>query len=107
MTANPVRGEADLGGQKIVVNFNNFCSLEAAMGKTVPEILGLMDKGMGFSDLRTCVAVFSENGLSDVEAGNLIEEVTYAEALKALSVAVGGFFSPKKKDKADRPLKAA
>lgn len=105
--ANPARGEAELGEHKLIVDFNSLCSLEAAMGKKVPEILSLMDSGMGFSDLRTCVRVFLDGDISLEEAGLLIGEVGYADALTAISTAVGGFFAPQKKDKPNHPLKAA
>lgn len=107
MTANPVRGEAKLGGHMLSVDFNRFCSLEAEMGKKVPEILALMDKGLGFSDLRACVRVFIDADMSEEEAGNVINDAGYAEALLALSAAVNGFFAPKVEDKAVRPSKAA
>lgn len=108
MTApNPMRGEAEFGEHRLVVDFNGFCALEAAMNKKVPEILALMDAGLGFTDLRTCVRVFLDAEMTDEEAGELLGSVGYAEALKAVSAACSGFFAPAKKEKADRPLKAA
>lgn len=103
---NPMRGEAALGEKKLVVDFNGFCSLEAVMAKKVPEILAVMDAGLGFSDLRHCVRVFCVDSISTEEAGDLIGAVGYEAALNAVSTAVSGFFAPQK-DKPARPLKAA
>lgn len=107
MAANPVRGEADFGEHKLVVDFNGLCSLEAAMGKTVPEIIGMMDKGLGFSDLRTIVRVFIDADMGEEEVGNVINDIGYADALLALSTATNGFFARQAEGKKDRPMKAA
>lgn len=102
---NPMRGEAPLGEHKLVVDFNGWCSLEAATGKKVPELLNEMKAGLGFADLRTWVRIFLSEPMSAEDVGNLIG-AHYEETIKSMSVAIEGFFSPKKEEEA-RPRKAA
>lgn len=106
MPANPMRGEAALGEQIIVVDFNGFCSLEGELGKKVPEILSMMEAGLGFADLRMFISHFLAEPMSEHEVGELIGTVGFPEALAALSKAVNGFFADRK-ESAARPRKAA
>lgn len=105
--ANPMRGEADLGDRKLVIDFNSMCTLEKATAKKVPEILDMIEKGLGFCELRTVVQVFASPPMGEDEAGSFIGEVGTQPALKALREALEGFFAPPKKEKGENPLKAA
>lgn len=108
--ANPVRGEAQIGSIKIVVDFNAWCALEAKLGMFVPEILGLMDKGLGFSQLRTILTVFAVGDVTEEDVGEQIGEIGYPEALRLLGEANNGFFRPEMgagKDSDENPRKAA
>lgn len=104
--ANSMRGEAPLGEHTLRVNFNSFCVLEIETGQKVPDLLKVMQTGLGFSDVRTWVRVFADHPMTDVEAGELIGEMGFEVTLKALGKAVDGFFSPPKKEKAANPQKA-
>lgn len=125
MMANPMRGEAMLGEHKLVCDFNGWCSLEAATGRTVPELIAMMKSGVGFGyrEMRTFVRCFSESQMTEAEAGDLISSLGMIEieetlangkkrkskvwaAAEALGKAVEGFFAPPK-EIGDRPLKAA
>ncbi len=104
--ANPLRGEAFLGAHKIVVDFNGLCALEDALDMKVPDILVLMESGLSFSALRTCIRVFSVTDVTDEDVGKILNDIGYVDALSALSVALGGFFAPVK-EQSENPLKAA
>jgi hypothetical protein len=128
MAANPMRGEADLDGHKIVVDFNRLCTLEAQMGRTVPDLIFMMKFGVGFGvkELRTFVRVLSEKEMTEEEAGDLIGRSGMADqdipakdrkngqpesekvwvAALALRDAFEGFFA-EPKEKAENPLRAA
>lgn len=103
--ANPMRGEADLGGHKLVVTFNGWCALEVATGKKVPQLLKAMKDGLGFDEIRTWVGVFLADNLPEDEVGDLIGCDIQA-ALVALNNAIEGFFAPREEQPA-RPRKAA
>jgi hypothetical protein len=103
--ANPMKGEAEFAGHKLVVDFNGWCSLEGVAGKNVPELLKELQKGLGFLDLRTWVRIFLVEDLSAEETGDLIGG-DYEGALAALGSAVEGFFAPVKAEN-ENPRKAA
>lgn len=103
---NPMRGEAALGEHKLVIDFNSLCSLEAALGMNVPQIVLMMDRGLGFTEIRACVRVFADSDMTLEEAGNLCGDVGHEAAVDAITTAMQGFFAPKKDTKAN-PLKAA
>lgn len=122
MLANPMRGEAQLGDQKLVVDFNRLCALEAATERTVPELVVMLRTGIGFGfrEMRTMVRVFASESLNDDQAGDLISssgmvehavpgkkktEPTWAAAV-AISEAFEGFFA-KQKAANENPRKAA
>jgi hypothetical protein len=105
--ANPMRGEAMLGECKLVVNYNGLCVLEGMLGLAVPDVLELVKNGLSFSNLRTFVQALSEDDLTEISAGELIDSVGYNEALAVLCKAFEGYFAPPKKEKAANPLKAA
>jgi hypothetical protein len=105
--ANSMRGEALLREHTLRVNFNSWCVLEDETGCKVPELLKIMQTGLGFSEVRTWVRVFIDKPMTDTEAGDLIGEVGYEATLKALGKAVEGFFASPKKEKAENPQKAA
>lgn len=104
--ANSMRGESLLGEHTLRVNFNAWCVLETETGHKVPDLLKVMQSGLGFSDLRTWVRVFIDHPMTDAEAGELIGELGFEATLKALGKAVDGFFTPPKKEKAANPQKA-
>jgi hypothetical protein len=105
MTANPMRGEAEFAGHKLVVDFNGWCTLEGVTSKKVPELLKELQKGLGFLDIRTWVRIFLVDDLSAEETGDLIGG-DYEGALVALGTAVEGFFTSAKAGK-ENPRKAA
>lgn len=103
--ANPMRGEAELGDYKLVVNFNGFCTLEGETGLKVPQLISRLETGLGFADLRTWIWVFIDADMTREQVGDLIGELTPDPVLKALAKAIDGFFSVKKA-KAPNPPKA-
>lgn len=127
-SVNPMRGEAAFGDHKLIVNFNRFCALEAAMGMKVPALIMMMKTGLdfGFSELRTFTKVFLDKDMTDSEVGELIESVGMIEvpvpkevrrkndpetqqvwaASHALGQAIDMFLSPVTEKKAN-PLRAA
>lgn len=123
--SNPMRGEADLGEHKLVVNFNGWCSLEAAMGMKVPDLIAMMNTGIGFGfkELRTFVRNFLDKQMTDAEVGDLIGSLGMVDvplekprgklkteqvwvAAIALGKAVDGFFATKKENGANPPKAA-
>lgn len=107
--ANPMRGEAELGEHKLVVNFNGWCIAEAATGRKMNELLreSASDDGLGMGTLRAMVRAFLEKDMTYEETGDLIDSIGLEETLLALSKAMGGFFSDAAEDKKENPLKAA
>lgn len=81
MLANPMRGEADLAGHKLVVDFNGLCALEKATDRTVPELVVMMRTGVGFgfTEMRTFVRAFVDKPMSEEEVGNLIARAGMVE----------------------------
>jgi hypothetical protein len=110
MTANPLRGEADFGDRKLVIDFNGFCRLEIETGKKVADLLADFDSGLGFSDLRSWLRVFVQPEPSDEEVEQMITadgvEAGYRAALKAIAHAMAGFMAKPKATK-ENPRKAA
>lgn len=108
---NPMRGEAELGERKVVIDFDRFCSLELATGRKVPDLLADFDAGLGFADVRAWLRVFLEPVASDEEIAEIITaggvEKGYRAALKALAEAMTGFMSKPKKEQEARPREAA
>lgn len=105
--ANPIKGEASLGKYTLAFNFGKFCALEERMGKKVPEILVSMTSGLGFGELRDCVAVGLEKHHPDAtqeDVMQLLEDEGYKGCALAVSKAVGGFFG-ERKEKGDHPTK--
>lgn len=129
MPVNPLRGEAALGEHKLVVDFNGFCSLEAAMEMKVPDLIAMLKTGVdfGFVELRKFVQVFLDKPMTEKEVGDLIGALGMIEvevppelrrdpkkpekqhvwlAAHALGQAVDGFLTPKKEQKENPPLAA-
>lgn len=127
MLANPMRGEAQLGQHKLVVDFNRLCALEAALDRTVPELVVMMRSGVGFGfrEMRTYVRAFLEKPMSDEEVGDLISQAGMVEqpvpegrrrggkkteptwrAVVALAEALEGFFATQKVANENPPLAA-
>jgi hypothetical protein len=110
MTANPLRGEADFGGRKLVIDFNGFCRLEVETGKKVVDLLSDFDTGLGFSDLRSWLRVFVQPEPSDEEVEQMVTadgvEAGYRAALKAIAESMAGFMAKPKAEK-ENPRKAA
>ncbi len=125
---NPMRGEAALGEHKLIVDFNGFCSLEAATGMKVPDLVVMFKTGIGFGfgELRQFIQIFLDKPLSEKEVGDLIGELGMIEvpvpvelrkkgepetaqmwlAAHALGQAMDGFLAPKTEQK-ENPRKAA
>jgi hypothetical protein len=101
---NPMLAETDLGGHLLRMDFNAWCVLEGMMGKKVPEILNMMDAGLGFGDIRSCIRAFHVEPITETEAGNLIGSVGFEAATVALSKLCDGFFGdPGEEPEADPP----
>lgn len=129
MLPNPLRGEAALGEHKLVVDFNRFCALEAAMKPLkVPDLIARFKVGVdfGFSELRTYVRVFLDKPMTDEEVGDLIsaigqEEIEIPKELRRkgepstqlvwvaslrLNDAMDAFLAPRKEVRENPPLAA-
>jgi hypothetical protein len=111
---NPLRGEGEIGGRKLVVDFNSLCALEAVTGYKVPDLLALAETGLGFHELRTWFGVFLVDDLSPKEVGDLVgAEIAAADGEKfmdrmkvvqmKLSVPIEGFFGPPQETGGDPP----
>lgn len=108
--ANPMKGEADLHGRTLRINFNSWCVAEAALGLKVPDILALIGgEGLGFDDLRRLVKSFLVGGesMSLEDVGDFISEAGLNETGEAIKLAMERFFPSAVKEKAARPRKAA
>lgn len=125
---NRMRGEAALGEHKLVVDFNSFCSLEAATSLKVPDLVVMFKTGVGFgfNELRQFVQVFLDEPLSQEEVGELIGDLGMIKvpvpasqrnkgdpattnmwlAAYALGEAMDGFLAMPK-DPPENPLRAA
>lgn len=110
-TPNPLKGEAELGGRLIRMNFDRWCALETATGKKVTELLGSFDSGLGLAELRDWLRVFLVEDVSDEEIAELLTEggaqAGYKAGLKALGDAMTGYFAPPAKEKKANPPLAA
>lgn len=105
---NARRGETALGKHKLKVTFNGWCTLEALLGERMPGPVERMQRGLGFSELRSYVRAFLVKDLDDKAVGELIDEVGFPETLRALAEACEGFFPDASKEGAEEnPLKAA
>jgi hypothetical protein len=82
--ANPHKGEvtfeADGKTYTVRLNTNTICSLEAELGVSFGEITRQLD-GFNFMTLRSVVRGVLGNGASLAQAGTIIDELGYAQAV--------------------------
>ena len=45
--SNPLKGEAEFRGQKLLMNFDRFAGLEDATGKKMPQLVHEFESGLG------------------------------------------------------------
>ncbi len=113
---NPLRGEAEIGGHKLVVDFNSMAALERRTGYRVPELLQLASDGLGFDELRTWVGVLLVEQIEEASVGDILGAAiasadghTFDDRFQIVaglvSSALEGFFAPKKDEPAP-PRKA-
>jgi hypothetical protein len=106
--ANPMKGEASLGEFTLAFNFGAFCELEERSGQKMPQLLGALADGLGFSQLRDFVWAGLQahhKGISDEAVLALLDAHGYEAAGSAVGKAVAGFFGPAK-EKGKNPPKA-
>lgn len=109
--ANPLRGEAQMGEFTLAYNFGAFCALEAKSGKKMPELLGALQTGLGFEELRDFLWAGLQKhhaGISDETVAMLIDENGgYMKVGPIIGKAVGNYFGTGPKEKDKNPPKAA
>jgi hypothetical protein len=106
--ANPMKGEASLGEFTLAFNFGAFCELEERSGQKMPQLLGALADGLGFSQLRDFVWAglqANHKGVSEEAVLGLLDEHGYEAAATAVGKAVTAFFGTSKA-KAKNPPKA-
>lgn len=106
--SNPLRGEADLGDKQIVVNFNNLCKAEAALGLKVPALVAaIQTEGLGFDDVRRLLKALLVGGAGMTldQVGDFIDVVGMEAVGEAIGKAFIAFF-PKAEEETENPLKA-
>jgi hypothetical protein len=98
--SNPLKGEAEFRGAKLLMNFDRFCRLEDATGKKMPQLVVEFGQGLGLSDLRLWFEAFLVDETSEADINALIHQGAmmqdYDAALKVLSKIMDGFFGTKK-----------
>lgn len=107
--ANSMRGEAALGERKLVFDFNAMCELELATGRQTPDLLAMMERGLGFADLRHFLwagLLRQHPGITVEQAGDIAGEDMPA-ALAAVGESIGACFASLKKEPRKNPRKAA
>lgn len=98
--AATVRGEALIGGRKLVLNIGALCDLEARFdGRPVQELFA----APSLTVLRAAIACGL--GVTDAEAGALMDQVGLTVASEALGQAVAIAF-PEAKGDASPPMAA-
>lgn len=107
--ANPIKGEAALGDLTLAYTFGAFCALEEKTGRKVPELLQMLEKGIGFCDLRDFVwaGLLKHHPQSQDEVDALLDGIGFDTAAQAVGKGVTSFFGAPKKEKDSNPRKAA
>lgn len=106
--SNPLRGEADLGDKKLLVNFNALCTAEAALGMKVPALVAaIQTEGLGFDDVRRLLKCLLVGGgrMTLDQVGEFIDVVGMDAVGEAIGTAMNGFF-PAAEGKEPDPPKA-
>lgn len=107
---NPLIGEGEFRGMKLLMDFDTFAALEVASGKKMPRLIVEYEMGLGLSDLVQWLKAFCVDDVSvaDVKAaihqGGMMGD--YEAATKVLGELMNAFFDPPKKEKGRRPQKA-
>jgi hypothetical protein len=107
--ANPMKGEARLGDLTLSYTFGTFCELEERTGKKVPELLAMLEEGIGFSDLRVFIwaGLLKYHPQSEEDVTALLDDIGFNPAVIALRNGVNSFFGEPEKEKGKNPRKAA
>lgn len=107
---NPLVGEAEFRGLKLLMDFDRFCRLEQATGKKVQQLCDDFAMGLGLNDLRLWFSVFSVEDVTPAQIDAAIHQGgmwgDYAAANEKLGEMMAAFFAPPKEAK-ERPRKAA
>lgn len=96
--ANPIRGEVDVkvgeDNFTLVFTINAIVELEEKLGKPISEIAGGMGANVSFSLLRTLfwAGLQDRHGLSETEAGALMQEIGFVKASELVTQAFGRAF---------------
>ena len=107
--ANPLQGETKLGDFTLAFTFGAFIALEERVGKKVPQLLQMMQDGLGFADIRDFAwagLLKHHPELTDAEISAILDDVGFEVAGGAIGKAVSNFFA-RQKEKAKNPPKAA
>lgn len=106
MASNPMRGEAPLGENKLVLTFNTACALEQETGRNILDLAAQMEFGFGLADLRQWVRILLDKPMTLEETGDWLGEVGIEAATLALGEVFKQFFPAPKKGKDKNPPKA-
>lgn len=106
--ANPMKGEAALGELTLSYTFGTFCALEEKTGRKTPELLQMLDDGIGFSDLRDLVwaGLLKYHPQSEDSVIALLDDVGFEVGALAVGKGIRSFFG-KAEAKDKNPRKAA
>lgn len=105
--SNPLKGEAEFRGQKLLMNFDRFAGLEDATGKKMPQLVVEFESGLGLNDLRDWFKAFLVEDHSDEAIRDLIHQggmmADYDAAFVVLGKLMRGFFGNPKAKKENPP----
>lgn len=105
--ANPMRGQAPLGGRLLHMTFGAWIAFEADSGRKINEHLLDLELGLSCGDLVGWLCAFTEGETTKEEAIELVSTAGFPETLAALRTAVASFFGPLAEEKKENPPKAA
>lgn len=91
--ANPLRGETPLPGTERVLRYsiNAMCEVEAAAGENMLELLSRIDRGETPTFHQTRLLLWGGlrgEGVSLADAGDILQEVGIAPAMRAMAEAL-------------------
>lgn len=105
--ANPLKGEAQLGDLTLCFQFGTFIELEQKTGKKMPQLMMILQEGLGFEELRdfTWAGLREHHPMTDEQVVEVLNEIPFQTAAAAIAKAVTGY-SDQQKAKAKNPPKA-
>lgn len=103
-----MKGEATLNGLTLSYTFGTFCALEEKTGKKMPELMQILQGGLGFCDLRDFLwaGLLKNHPQSEEQVVSLLDDVGIEIASIAVGKGVSSFFG-NQKAKDSRPTKKA